>query len=64
MTKTGGIKVKETFARKDDEIKMSVIIQVFHKNKGNGMAIDRIFREKMEDLSRFYPLYLSCKGLI
>jgi len=42
---------------------MSAIIQVFHKNKGNSMAIGRIFREKMENLSHFDPLYLSCKGL-
>jgi len=42
---------------------MSVIFQVFHKNKGNSTAIARIFREKMENLSHFDPLYLSCKGL-
>jgi len=43
----------ETFARKDNEIKMSVIFQVFHKNKANSRAIGCIFREKMENSSHF-----------
>ncbi len=42
---------------------MSVIFHIFHKNKGNRRAIDRIFRENMANLSHFYPSYLSSKGL-
>jgi hypothetical protein len=53
----------EIFAREYGEKKMSVIFHIFHKNKGNSMAIDRIFRGNMGDLSHFYPSYLSCKGL-
>jgi len=53
MTKQSIEKRLDTFARKDDEIKMSVIIQVFHKNKANSTAIGCIFREKMENSSHF-----------
>ena len=49
--------------RKYVERKMSVISQVFNKNKSNSMAIDRIFKENMVNLSHIYPVFLSCKGL-
>jgi len=42
---------------------MSVIFQIFHKNKGNSRAIGRIFRDKLGNLRHFYPSYLSCKSL-
>ena len=57
------LRLVEIFTRKYGERKMSVIFLIFHKNKGNSKAIDRIFRGNQGNLSHFYPSYLSCKGL-
>ena len=53
--KVVGIYRTEIFTRKYTERVMSVIFQIFYKNKGNSKAIGRIFRKKTEDSSHSYP---------
>ena len=43
---------------------MSVIFQIFHKNKGNSTAIDRIFRGKMGYYSAKASPYGQAKAVV
>ena len=54
---------QETFTGEFGVRKISVIFQVFYKNKFNSTAIERIFRKKLGNSSYFCSSNLACKGL-